>query len=136
MPYNLTEIEGYCHSEGFRFERTSPDEVRVHVCQDSPLCFANIEDDTDTYLGFIDSPWHSHEDLILMTGPDTSAEFGPIEILAGLKSGDLLIATRYVADKFQDRWIIHRKEPQDFQYMEAGESICIQRADQGAGGNE
>lgn len=135
MPYDLAAIESYCRSEGLRFERSSPEEVRVQVCEDSLLCFANMDEGRDTYLGFSDSAWHSHGDLMLMTGPDTSIELGPIEVLAGLKSGDLLIAIRSVAGAVKDRWVFHRKEEQDFQYMEAGESICIKRADPVASAN-
>jgi len=129
MPYDLTAIESYCHSERLRLERPSSEEVRVHVCQGSQLCFANTERGTDTYVGFIDSAWHSHGDLMLMTGPDTCVELDPIGVLAGLKSGELLIATQYVGGKIKDRWIFHRKEEQDFQYMEPSESICVQKAD-------
>lgn len=129
MQYDLRAIEDFCRTEGLRFERSSAEEIRVHVCKDSQLCFANTEGGTDTYLGFTDSAWHSHGDLMLMIGPDTSIELGPVEVLAGLKSGELLIATRHIDGKLKDRWIFHRKEEQDFQYMGPNESVCIQKAD-------
>ena len=135
MVYNLTEIESFCREEKIPYERVSPDEVQVYICEDSALCFANIEKGTDTYLGFADSAWHSHGDLTLMTGPDTTNEFSPIEILIGLRSGEMLISTLSVDGKFKDRWIFHRKEKQDFQHLEANETISIKRADQGGGIN-
>lgn len=129
MRYDLTAIEDYCRAEGLRFERSSPDEVRVLICQDAQLCFSNTDGGADTYLGFTDSAWHSHGELMLMNGPDTYVELGPVEVLAGLKTGELLIAIRYMDGEFRDRWIFHRLEKQDFQYFETGESIRIQRAD-------
>ena len=129
MPYDLIAIEDFCRSEGLRCERTSPEEIRVRVRGNIDLCIANTEEGTDTYLGFSDGTWHTHGEATIMTGPDTYVELDPVGVLAGLRAGDLLIASRYLHGDLKDRWIFHRSERQDFQYFEAGESITVQRAD-------
>src|SRR4051812_21729409 len=101
MPYDLTAIEDFCRSEGWRCERTSPEEVRVRVCEDIDLCIANTEAGTDTYLGFSDGTWHTHGIATIMTGPDTYLELSPVEILTGLRDGDLLIGSRFLHEKLK-----------------------------------
>jgi hypothetical protein len=129
MPYDLKAIEDFCRSERLSCERISPEELRVRFGRDFTLCIANTEGGTDTYLGFSDGAWHTHGEAMFMTGPDTYLELDPVEVLAGLRAGDLLIGSRYVRGELKDRWIFHRKEKQDFQYFEDGESVTVRRAD-------
>lgn len=129
MPYDLSAIEAFCRSEGMSCERGSEEELRVRLAGDFTLCIANTDGGTDTYLGFSDGTWHTHGEAMFMTGSDTYLKLTPVEVLAGLRAGDLLIGSRYVRGELKDRWIFHRKERQDFQYFHDGESITIQRAD-------
>lgn len=128
MPFDLAAIKDFCRSENVSFEQTSPAEIRVLIGGGLKLCFAHTEAGTDTYIGFSDGTWHTHDALILMTGPDTYVKLGPVEILEQIKRGDLLIASRYLRDELKDRRLFHRMEKQDFQYFEAGETTRIERA--------
>jgi hypothetical protein len=127
MPYDLKSIEDFCRSEGLHCERTSSEEILVRIDSDVGLRITNAESEADIYFGLSDRTWHTHGDAVFMTGLDTYIELGPIEILAGLKNGDLLIGSRCLHGELQDRWIFHRQERQDFQHVEAGEVISIRR---------
>lgn len=129
MPYDILAIEDFCRSKGLRIERSSPEEIRVRFSENVALCIANTEAGTDTYLGFSDHTWHTHGEAMIMTGTDTYIELDPVGVLEGLRVGELLIGSRYQHGDLKERWIFHRKERQDFQYFEAGESITVQRAD-------
>lgn len=135
VSYDLQEIDVFCSSQGLPCRWVSPDEIRVQVASEIELCFANIEDGTDTYLGFSDSRWHTHDELVVMTNEITSIALSPIEVLKGLLVRELLISSSYSGNMLKDRWIFHRKEKQDFQYVKSGESITIQTAEPCRGAN-
>ena len=60
-----------------------------------------------------------------MTGSNSYIECDEFDIIIGLVSGELLIVSRYLKSKLNDRWIMHKKEPLDLKYIEAGEVLKI-----------
>lgn len=125
MSYDLDAIEADCRSYGLSCDRISLDELRVRFGEDCELCIANTESGADTYLGFSDGSWHTHGDAVFMTGADTYVELSPLQVIDGLRTGVLLIGSRYFQGELKDRWIFHRSEKQDFQYFEPEESVVI-----------
>jgi len=128
MKYDLDVIEATCLKYRLKYVRISNFEMEVHVAPESILVFANTEDGSDTYLGFRDTPWHSHGMLMLMTGDTTYVEFDPSELLLNLISGQVVVVTQYMKGQLQDKWLAHRDERINFQYFEPEEELRIFRA--------
>ena len=123
--YDLKLVQETCRKRGVPCSFPSSNEVDVELLDGVRLVFANLIDENDTYLGFNDVPWHSHDNLTLMTGDATYIDFTPSELIDGLADGDVLIVTRYVGGQLNDRWLVHRKEKFDLQYIEPNEELCI-----------
>ena len=87
----------------------------------------NLPDEEDTLIGFKGTPWHTHGKLMLMLGDKSYDEFDEVSILRGIKSSDILINERYLNNTLDDRWLVHKNEKVDVQYLQPGEEIRIRR---------
>ncbi len=54
-------------------------------------------------------------------------ELYELEILGGIKSGDIVINERYLESKLNDRWLSHKNEKIDVQYIQPDEEMRIRR---------
>jgi len=127
MSYDLQTIEHACLQHRMRFRRCGDCELEVDLAPHGTLVFANTDGGSDTYLGFRDLPWHSHGKLILMTGDATYLEYEPKDLIEGLAVGDVLVVSQYVRGKLRDRWLTHREEKFDLQYIEPDEELRVCR---------
>ena len=125
--YDLASVEATCLDQGLPYRRVSDSEIEVTVGPHMKFIIANTENNTDTYLGFLDVPSHSHGRLTLMTGESTYVEYDPSEVLLNLVSGNVVVVTRYLKGRLHDRWLAHRDEKLDLQHIEPEEEIRIYR---------
>jgi len=127
MYYDLEIIEEYSGELGFSFSRPTPDSLKVEMLEGIFLEFQNLRDEEDTAAGFSGTPSHWHGKLTVNTSDSTYIELDELDVLRGLRCGDLLIVERYLNGSLSDRWVAHKKESLDVQYIEPGEEMRIRR---------
>jgi hypothetical protein len=127
MEYRLNKIAELCSENSLKTHIPGKNRIDVFIREDCVLSFLNLVDENDTLVGFDGTPWHSHGNVQFMTGSNTYIECDELEIIIGLVSGELLIVSRYLKSSLTDRWIMHKDEPLDLKYIEAGEELKICR---------
>jgi hypothetical protein len=127
MYYDLDILEEYSGELGFSVSRPSPDSLKIEMLEGIVLEFQNLRKDEDTVAGFIGTPTHWHGKLTVNTSGSTYVELDELDVVRGLRSGELLIVERYLNGSLSDRWVAHKKESLDVQYVEPGEEMRILR---------
>ncbi len=127
MYYDLDILEELSLELGFASNRISSDDLEITLIDDIILVFRNLRDEEDTVSGIKGTPSHTHGKLILMTGDSTYIKLDELDVLQGIKNGDILINERYVNNELIDRWLSHKKEKIDLKYIEPGEELRIKR---------
>lgn len=127
MEYRLNKIAELCSEHGFETDMPEDNRIDVTIHEDCVLSFLNLANENDTLLGFDGTPWHSHGKVQFVTGSNTYIECDELDIIIGLVSGELLIVSQYLKSKLKDRWIMHKDEPLDLKYIEAGEELKVCR---------
>ena len=126
MLYRLDELATLAAELGFETRRFDSERLDV-IIDDAVLAFCNLPSDADSRVGFDGTPWHAHDRVHFMTGQDTYLECDELEILVGLRSGELLIVSEFVGGVLRDRWITHRDEPLELRYIEPGDELRVRR---------
>ena len=126
MLYRLDELAKLAAELGFEARRVDGDRLDV-VIDDAVLAFCNLSKDADSLVGFDGTPWHSHDRVQFMTGQNSYLECDELEILIGLRSGELMIVSELVRGVLRDRWITHRDEPLELRYIEPGDELRVRR---------
>ncbi len=127
MEYDLNKIIGLCSEYGLKVNRPNENQVDITICNGCVLTFMNLVKEQDTLVGFVGTPWHTHGEVEFMTSSNTSISCSEIDIIIGLVSGELLIVSRYLESKLDDRWIIHKGNVLGLKYIEPGEELRIFR---------
>ena len=127
MEYRLNKIAELCSEIGLKTDMPDKNRIDVSIREDCVLSFLNLVDENDTLVGFDGTPWHSHDKIYFMTGSNAYIECDELDIIIGLVSGELLIVSRYLESTLADRWIMHKNEPLDLKYFDAGEELRICR---------
>lgn len=128
MPYyDLDALEKISQKLGFSFSRTSPDALEISLFDGVILIFENWRKEQDTFIGFKTTPWHAHGNLMLMFDKTSHIELNEIELLESIKKGDVVINERYINNLLDDRWLSHKNEKVNFEYIKSGEEIRIRR---------
>ena len=127
MSYDLDGLERECNSLGIDCSRVEPNQLDVLVSADCTLQFSNQPEESDTRVGFAGTPWHSHDQLMLMTSDSTFIECSEFEMIRLLASGDLVIVSQFLKGELGDRWLAHKSERLDIGNIEAGEELHIKR---------
>ena len=112
---------------GFKILNRASERLEIEIAEGMFFIFENIEEDDDNAFGFKDTPWHSHDKLILTTKDNAYVELNDMDIFASIKDGDILICEQYVKGILTDRWLKHKNEKDDNRFIEAGEEIIIRR---------
>ena len=126
MHYRLDELTALAAELGFDAKRVDRDRLDVMI-DDVVLAFCNLSEDADSLVGFDGTPWHSHDLVQFMTGENSWIECDELEILIGLRSGELVVVSQFVDGVLRDRWLAHRDEPLDLRYIEPGEELRVGR---------
>ena len=79
-------------------------------------------------MGFLGTPWHVHDDLMFADGRGYYIELDYLNLLTGLKEGQVLVCEREVENRTVDRWLVHSEYNDEFKCLEAGEQIIVRRA--------
>jgi hypothetical protein len=127
MYYDLDMLEEYCEELGFSSIRPSPDSLKVKILEGIDLEFHNLRDTEDTLAGFNGTPSHWHGRAMLEIGDARYVELDELDLVKGLRSGDIVIVERYLKGALKDRWIAHKEEKLDVQYIEPGEEVRVHR---------
>jgi hypothetical protein len=128
--YDLETLEALSHELNFvcsRISSETSDVLEISLSEQIILEFHNLHAQEDTVMGFKGTSWHSHGKLMLMRDEAAYAELDELDILQGLKAGDLLILEQYLDHTLHDRWLAHKKDKIDVQYIQANEEIRIRR---------
>ena len=64
---------------------------------------------------------------MLMTSESTCIELNEREIIQGMLSGEIVILSRYLSNKLEDRRLAHKAEKIDVKYIAPGETMHIER---------
>lgn len=126
MLFDLIKLKEHCSELDIDASLVSEVELEVSLNPDVVLGFVNLAEESDNLIGFKGTPWHCHDSLTLVVD-DAFLEFSACEIMSALKVGDLLIIDQLIDGKLKDRWIAHKREPFDVEYIESGEEIRIHR---------
>jgi hypothetical protein len=140
MTYRLDELAKLASELGLEWQRLDDNRLDVTVAPGAVLTFCNlvvendrVVDDNDTLVGFDGTRWHAHGVVPFMTGRSTYTDCDELDILVGLGSGELVVVSQYLRGELNDRWLAHKDEPLDLQYIEAGEELRIHRLHIGGG---
>ena len=126
--YRLDEMADLCSDFGLRCRRPDPDTLEIELFEDAVLTFANMPGEGDTIAGFRGTPSHFHGPLHFMTGAGTYVEYDELESLLQISAGEIVVVSSYVAGALVDRWLSHRREPLDLNYLAADEELRVRPA--------
>jgi hypothetical protein len=127
MRYDLELIYQLCCEIGLS-ARMADQRVEVDLGQGAVLCFQNAEREEDCLIGFLETPWHTHDHLMFGDARGNYIEIDHLNLLTGLQDGRVLVCEREVEGRTVDRWLIHSKYNNEFKYLQEGERILIRRA--------
>jgi hypothetical protein len=127
MTYDLEVVQQLCSEIGLPTSRKDQ-HVEVDLGEGVLLCIQNADREEDCLIGFSDSPWHFHDDLMFADGGGSYIEMDYLNILTGLADGHVLVCERQVGDRIADRWLTHERYNNELRRMEEGERVVIRRA--------
>lgn len=130
MRYDLELILKLCKELGFPSHRKN-ERVEIALGQGAVLVFENAEQDKDCLVAFSGTSWHAHDDLMFTDGCGNYVELNYLDIVAGLKDGQILVCEQWQRGAVIDRWLIHRDYNDEFKYMEEGEELRVRRPTSG-----
>ena len=127
MIYDLKIIAELSKEVGFDKVKTTEDSVEIEIFENTILVFQNIGDGTDSLIGFIGTPWHCHGDLMFSGSEGRYIEMQYIDIISAIKKGDVLICELHNNGVLKDRYLVHKKLVDEFNYMEPGDEIRVRQ---------
>src|SRR5690348_10599438 len=127
MRYDLDLIERLFREAGL-VPHIADQRVEVDLGQGAVLCFQNAEREEDCLLGFLDTPWHVHHDLMFADGHGNCVELNYLDLPVALKEGRVLICESEMRGRIVDRWLIHSDCNDELKYVEETERIVARRA--------
>jgi hypothetical protein len=90
MRYDLALIREFCREIGLP-ARTGDQCVEVDLGQGALLCFQNAAREEDCLIGFLDTPWHTHDNLMFADARGNTIELDYLDLLTGLTEGRVLV---------------------------------------------
>lgn len=101
--------------------------MEIDLVRDAVLCFQNAEREEDCLTGFLDTPWHTHDNLMFVDARGNYVELDYLDLLMGLKEGRVLICERETHGQIVDRWLVHCEYNDQFKYLQEDERIIVRR---------
>lgn len=80
--------------------------VRIDLGSSVSMEFVNWPNKDDCLLGFSDTGWHTHGDLLLVTRDHHERSFDQMDVVAGLANGNLLIFEKWSNGLIEDRELV------------------------------
>jgi hypothetical protein len=128
MRYDLDLLNEFCHEIDVPAQVIDGVRLEVPVGDGAVLCFQNSDREEDCLLGFIDTPWHTHGDLLFADPRGHCVELDSLNLLSGLKQRKVLVCEQQIAGRITDRWLIHSEYNDEFRYIQPGERIVVRPA--------
>lgn len=128
MRYDLDILFDYCRETGLRARMADDGTLEVVLGDSAVLCFQNFENEDDCQMGFLDTSWHCHGDLMFSDPRGHYVELDPLNILEGLSTGDVLVCEQLIGGSLADRWLIHKNYNDEFGHLRLGEQLVVRRA--------
>ena len=127
MRYDLDLVSQLCREIGLIVSAGTDRRVEVDLGRDAVLCFQNAEYDEDCLIGFLGTPWHTHDNLMFADARGNYVELDYLNRLTGLKERRILVCEREAKGQIVDRWLVHCEYNDEFKYLEEGERIIVRR---------
>ena len=127
MGYDLSNAHKRCVELGLSSTFRDKGRLEVNLGHDIVLCFQNAESDEDCLIGFEDTPWHAHDEIMFSDAHGNFIVMNYLEILDGLADGRLLVCEVRKNGILSDRWLIHQDCNNEFKYMHPDEEIRVVR---------
>jgi len=127
MRYDLALIREFCREIGLP-ARAGDHCVEVDLGQGAVLCFQNAEREEDCLIGFLDTPWHTHDNLMFADARGNTIELDYLDLLTDLTEGRVLVCEQEIEGRILDRWLVHNGYNDEFTYMKEGERLIVRRA--------
>ena len=128
MRYDLDFLSEYCREIGLVSRIVAPSTLEVFLGDNAILCFQNAEHEQDCLMGFLGTPWHTHDNLMFCGSWGYYIELDTLNILSGIVGGSVLVCERYADGTLADRWLIHSEYNNEFRHLQPGERIIVRRA--------
>ena len=128
MRYDFALIHQLCREIGPIVQLDADHRLEVDLGRGAILCFQNAEREEDCLLGFVDMPWHVHDNLVFADAHGNCIELDYLDLLTGLKEGRVLICEREVKGRTADIWLVHSEYNDELKYLAEGERIIVSRA--------
>jgi hypothetical protein len=127
MRYDLDLVNQLCREIGLIVRADADRRVEVDLGRDAVLCFQNAEREEDCLIGFLGTPWHTHDNLTFADAHGNYAELDYLNLLTALKAGQVLVCEREVKGRIVDRRLVHFEYNNEFKYLEDDERIIVRR---------
>lgn len=128
MRYDLDIVNRLCREIGLIVRMDTDRRVEIDLGRDAVLCFQNAEREEDCLIGFLGTPWHTHDNLMFVDARGNYVKLDYLNLLTGLTEGRVLVCERAMEGRTVDRWLIHREYNDEFKYLEEGEQVIVRRA--------
>jgi hypothetical protein len=92
------------------------------------LLLENHETEDDCSIGFLGTPWHGHGGLMFVDSRGYYVDLDYLNLLTGLKDGDILVCEREVDGEIVDRYLMHSRYNNEFRNMPPRERLIVRRA--------
>lgn len=129
MRYDLDLLNEFCRELGLSSRLTGTSSLEVSLGHETVLCFQNAELDEDCLMGFVGTPWHTHGDLQFSNHAGHFINLDPLNLLTGLRSGDVLICEQELSGSIVDRWLVHKIFNDELEHLVPNERLIFRRAD-------
>ncbi|MCP4410327.1 MAG: hypothetical protein GY807_21790 [Gammaproteobacteria bacterium] len=106
MQYDLELLTEICGEIGFPVLPSPENSLRIDLGSSVSLEFVNWPDKGDCLLGFPDTAWHTHGDLLRVTRDYHERSFHQLDVITGLASGKLLICEKWSNGTIEDRELV------------------------------
>jgi hypothetical protein len=127
MRYDLAIAHARCSDRGL-VSKLEGDRLEIRVGENVVLWIQNAKADEDCAIGFEDTPWHVHDELIFVDPHGNYVEMSYLEMLDGLADGQLLICEMRASGEINDRWLIHCMYNDVFKGVLPNEELKVFRA--------
>lgn len=127
MNYDLKLISEMCAELGFENVNETDNSVEISLFDEGILVFQNLQDENDSLIGFLNTPWHNHGNIMFSGKDGNYTEMDYLDILEGLKKGTVLICEILLENELKDRYLVHRDYFDELMFIQAGEEIRLRR---------
>ncbi len=127
MQYDLNLIDDLCKEIGLPSEYRSANKIAITLAAGVVLLVENSANEADCLITFDgNDKWHTHDEFLFYAN-GKQIERTYFDVIAGIPSGEILVAELWNNGQLEDRWLVHKDFVDEFQNMEKGDEIRIRR---------